>query len=148
MKNKLLVFAVLFISSFTLFGQGKGNISNGIYPFASYIYPCDEPVFIEGVFHEIFDVQSTPSGVFKLRYHINAKGKGVGDWTGAKYEWNDAINETLHLAAGETYSGHQRWRIIGQGGASDFYLNVSIHLTINANGQVTVDYGDFEAECK
>lgn len=130
-----------------------GVVLNERLPFAVFDNFCGEPVFIEGLFHIVISENFSGNGNQHFRFHINAKGKGIGLASGAKYEWNDAINDHLNLTQeGDGCCGNrtitQRLRIIGQGQAPNFLLNFSIHITGNANGDFTVDNFDFSADCK
>ena len=91
------------------------------------------------------------SGNVHFTAHINAKGKGVGLITGAKYEWNEAINESVNFdgSDGATYTGTftQRFRLIGQGRVPDRFMNALFHMTVNANGEVTSFKSEFEDTC-
>ncbi len=145
MKNKILSLCLFLLGSFSLFGQG--NDLNASFPFGGVFFFCDEPVQIDGTYHIISDFNIIGDGRVHGRFHINAKGKGTGLVSGAKYEWNDAINDAFNAAIGVTETFTQNWKVIGQGSATDFTLKQKFHITINANGELTVLRGDFVAEC-
>ena len=79
------------------------------------------------------------------------KGMGVGLTTGAKYEWNDAINDSFHFdtrdGAPYTETFTRSFRLIGQGGVPDRRFNVRFHVTVNANGVVTSFKFEFFDTC-
>lgn len=145
MKNNLFIIGLFLLGSFSLSGQG--NDWNERLPFGGIFVFCDEPVQIDGTYHVIVDFDVNASGNVSFRYHINAKGKGVGLISGAKYEWNDSINDNFNGALGVTETFTQVWKVIGQGQASDFKLKQNFHITVNPNGDTTVLRGDFSAEC-
>jgi hypothetical protein len=146
MKTRfLIVVGAIFCSSF-LFGQGRGLTTNEIFPLYT-VGGCDESVVVTGFLHAIFDIQSSSSGGLKLRYHINAKGRGYGESTGNKYEYSEIQNETIVLGPNQVYTSHIKIRVNGQGGTGDFYLNSDLHITINANGSLSAYFSDVEAEC-
>lgn len=122
--------------------------SDQFQPFSALIDFCGEDIYFEGYFHERFTVTIAANGSFHGKFHINAKGTGVGLSSGATYQWNDSINESFNGNVGETYTFNQSWKIIGQGQAPNFKLNDHFHVTINANGDVTAVVSDFSAECK
>ena len=74
-------------------------------------------------------------------FHINAKGKGTGQTTGASYEWNDVIQDVLHFDGNDgfpaTETARRRFHLIGQGGVPNRILNVDFQFTVNANGTQT-----------
>jgi hypothetical protein len=141
----LIVLAAMFCSTL-VFGQKRGLITNEVYPLYT-MGGCDEPVLVTGFFHAIFDIQSSSAGVMKIRYHVNAKGRGYGEITGDKYEYAEITNETLVLGPNQVYTAHLRVRVSGQGRASDFYLSTDLHITINANGNLSAYFSDAEADC-
>lgn len=124
------------------------KIINEQFPFNALINFCGEDIYFEGVFHVNISENIAANGSFHAKYHINAKGTGVGLSSGATYQWNDSINESFNGNVGETYTFNQSWKIIGQGQAPNFKLNDHFHITINANGDVTAIVSDFSAECK
>jgi hypothetical protein len=74
----------------------------------------------------------------------------VGQSTGAKYEWNDVIQDSFGFDADfapfhETFI--RRFRLIGQGAVPDRRFDVTFHITINANGEVTSFKFDVSDTC-
>lgn len=119
-------------------------------PFAFDVETCDEVVHISGVFHVVVTEAVSPSGNDNFRFHINAKGTGVGATSGATYQWNDAINDTENFrdGPGVVIAAPQTTELIGQGGVSDIHFRARFHVTVNANGELTVLIDEFEAICK
>jgi len=117
-------------------------------PFAFDVATCDEVVHISGVFHGVIAETVSPSGNDNFRFHINAKGIGVGATSGATYQWNDAINDTENFHGGSgVIAAPQTTALIGQGGVSDIHFRVRFHVTVNANGELTVMIDQFDAIC-
>jgi hypothetical protein len=110
-------------------------------PFAFTISNCTELVDVSGTFHQTDQFFVGPGGKQHFRFHINAKGTGVGQQTGARYQWNDRLFDISNVAPVGTvsFTRNDNTRLIGQGGAVDARLAVQIKVTINSNGQVVVD---------
>ncbi len=110
-------------------------------PFAFTVDNCVESVALSGTFHEVFQAFVGPGGKQHFRFHINAKGTGIGQLTGARYQWNDRLFDVTNVAPVGTVSFtlNDRARLIGQGGAPNFTFGTQIKVTVNANGVVTVD---------
>ncbi len=110
-------------------------------PFAFTVTACGEAVDVSGTFHDVIQFFVGPNGKERFRFHINAKGVGIGQVTGARYQWNDRLFDNSNIAAGGTVSTilNDYTRLIGQGGALNARLAVRIKLTVNANGKVVVD---------
>jgi hypothetical protein len=102
---------------------------------------CAEPVDVSGTFHEVAQFFVGPGGKEHFRFHINAKGTGVGQLTGARYQWNDRLFDITNIAPVGTVSFilNDYTRLIGQGGAVDTRFAVQTKVTINANGEIIVD---------
>jgi hypothetical protein len=127
--------------------NANAQSSSQFLPFYSYQNVCGDDVYFEGGFHFIInDVQSV-NGNYHYKYHINAKGTGVGA-SGAKYQWNDAINYSFSANAGTTYTFTQTWSLIGQGAAPNLKMSVTYHFTINANGELTAYVDNYRFTCK
>jgi hypothetical protein len=126
-------------------------VENSRNEFVFFVSPCNgEAIDGSGIFHLKVSSTVTPSGRVNGTFHINAKGTGVGLTTGAKYEWNDVIQESFGFDADEAPihdTVTRRFRLIGQGGVPDRRFDVIFHITINANGKVTSFKFDVSDTC-
>jgi hypothetical protein len=110
-------------------------------PFAFTVANCVELVDVTGTFHPVVQSFVGPGGKELFKFHINAKGTGVGESTAARYQWNDRLFDITNIVPAKTVSFilNDNTRLIGQGGAANARFAVRIKMTINANGEVTVD---------
>jgi hypothetical protein len=110
-------------------------------PFAFAVDNCVETVDLTGTFHEVVQAFVGPGGKTHFRFHINAKGTGVGRLTGARYRWNDRLFDITNIALRGAFSFTQndKARLIGQGSAVNTVVALQIKGTLNAQGVVTVD---------
>jgi hypothetical protein len=110
-------------------------------PFAFTVTTCGEPVDVSGTFHEVVQFFVGPSGKQHFRFHINAKGTGVGQLTGARYQWNDRLFDITNIAPAGAFSFtlNDHTRLIGQGRALNLRLAVRSKVTVTATGRVVVD---------
>ena len=111
-------------------------------PFTFFIDPCNlEAIDGSGIFHAKTSATVSTSGQVTLTFHINAKGKGTGQTTGASYEWNDVIQDVILFDGNDgfpaTETFRQRFHLIGQGGVPNRILNGDFQFTVNANGTMT-----------
>jgi hypothetical protein len=124
-------------------------LENDRNPFSASLFVCTEVVDFTGEFHVKTSFTSSASGNEHFTFHINAKGTGVGQTSGATYQWNDNIVEVVNDAdLPFTLTELQTWKLIGQGAADNFLLKQRFHVTVNANGDVTVVHDTFEVTCK
>ena len=119
--------------------------------FSFDVTECGVTVAVAGTFHAVDAFTSAKSGRASAVSHINAKGTGVAEGTGATYQWNDAINLAQQGTLDEgplTETFTQRTRLVGKGSATDIHFDVTAHVTTNANGEITVLFDDSEVSCK
>ncbi len=121
-------------------------------PFTFFIPPCNlEAIDGSGIFHIKTSATVSTSGQVTLTFHLNAKGKGTGQTTGAKYEWNDLIQDVLHFDGNDgfpaTETARQRFHLIGQGQVPNRVVNVDFQFTVNANGTETQFSAKFVDVC-
>lgn len=110
-------------------------------PFAFSVDNCVETVDLSGTFHEVVQFFIGPGGKEHFKFHINAKGTGVGQLTGARYQWNDRLFDITNAApsGARSFLLNDYARLIGQGAAANLRVAVQIKVTINARGEVRVD---------
>ncbi len=71
-------------------------------------------------------------------FHIHAVGQAAD---GTRYVDNEVtndsttINDPLPFVVSEEVNSH----VIGQGPADDFFLHITLHITVNANGTTTAE---------
>jgi hypothetical protein len=118
-------------------------------PFAFAVDNCVETVDLTGTFHGVTQFFVGPGGKEHIRFHINAKGTGVGRLTGARYQWNDRLFDITNITPKATGSFTQNdyARLIGQGSAVNTDVSFRAKLTVNGQGVVTVDRITARSSC-
>jgi len=119
-------------------------------PFAFSFDNCVETVDVAGTFHGVTQVFVGPNGKEHFRFHINAKGTGVGRTTGARYQWNDRLFDITNVVPSGrgTFTLNDRTRLIGQGAAVNTVVATQIKVTVNGQGNVTVERFRALAVCR
>jgi hypothetical protein len=117
-------------------------------PINSVTIPGD---FCFGVPSETIDVSGTANLVtvvsvpaFHTVFHLNTQGVlGVGETTGTTYHFNSVqvitFNETFPFP--EVVTASFKMQLIGNGAAANVSIEVVTHFTINANGDITAQFG-------
>ena len=86
-----------------------------------------------------------------IKSHFQPQGgEGVGLTTGDKYNPTGVTQEvdTLALTGGATeFTFVNNFRIIGQGPGNNLQVHQLVHVTINANGDVTNTIDNTSVEC-
>lgn len=85
-------------------------------------------------------------------FHFQPQGiTGTGETTGLKYQ---AVGLTQQSFSGSLQNGQlaltfvNNFYIIGQGPGNNFQVHETLHITINADGSVTVSHDNFSATCQ
>jgi hypothetical protein len=122
----------------------------------SVFVPCanngaGELVVFEGNLHILFTFTLNGNHV-SGKFHGQPQGlTGTGTVTGDKYQ---ATGVTQDMFSGSLVNGKytetyvNNFRIIGQGPGNNLLIHEVMHITINANGTVTVYFDKFSADCK
>jgi hypothetical protein len=110
-----------------------------------------EIVDLSGPLHVLMSFTINGNNVSGVQ-HFQPQGiSGTGETTGAKYQATGVTSTTFQQSlqngqASETFIN--RFDIIGQGPGNNFRVHETAHITINANGTVTVNFDNFNVECK
>lgn len=67
----------------------------------------------------------------------SVKGSGTGDASGVTYQVNESVNLTLTLKRASELTLGIRIRLIGPGTVPNGYVTLLLHVTSNANGNIT-----------
>jgi hypothetical protein len=85
--------------------------------------------------------------------HFQPQGlSGAGETTGDKYQATGVTKDTSFKVSFQNGQAQQtfvnNFRIIGTGPGNNFLVHEQAHVTINANGAVTVVHDDLSVACK
>ena len=109
-----------------------------------------EVIEVSGDLHVLSHVTISNSGNFHAKVHFQPMGiSGFGLTTGDKYQATGVTQETFNdnqLPFTDTYINN--FRMIGQGPGNNFMVHQTIHITINANGEVTSEVVNEKISCK
>jgi hypothetical protein len=122
----------------------------------SVFVPCaagsaGEIVDLAGPLHTLISVTINGNNVSGI-FHFQPQGiAGVGETTGQKYHATGITEESFKTAfkngqANLTFVNN--FRIIGQGAGNNFLVHETLHMTINADGSLTVTHDNFSIDCK
>jgi hypothetical protein len=108
-----------------------------------------ETVALSGELHELFHVTISLGGNVVVKTFDNPQGvTGVGLTTGAQYQATGVTQEIFSLRVGATDTFVNEFHVIGQGPDNNFVVREVLHLTINANGELTAQIDNFSVECR
>jgi hypothetical protein len=167
-----LVAIIIMISTFTAITiitptttfqayaqENEGRAVSEIIPFSETLdtTPCenDELVQISGNVHLVGRLVEDETGaVVKFVGHVNYQdAKGVGLTTGNDYVFTYAHNQILNgrLDGTGSFTFPTTSNLIAQGSSESAHhllVHALVHVTINANGEVTAFIDNFSVECR
>ena len=155
MKTKLLSIALIGAFAFLLSGWTTMNNGATHYSFnytesvnwttlntcTNELVDCDGDIHIHG------SVTITPSGNFHLNYHENLQSvTGIGQVTEDTYNYVGIKHWNFNGNVGGTFSKIWNAKMVSNG--NQFNHDINVHITVNANGEVTVVNISDEITCK
>jgi hypothetical protein len=129
-------------------------IANQSIPFAQITFvPCaaggaGELVLLEGTLHVLITETVNGSNA-SLKVHFQPQGAtGTGLTTGDTYRATGVTQE--HTAVGPTFSDTfiNNFKIIGPGPDNNLLIHETVHVTLNANGELTAEILNTSVECR
>jgi hypothetical protein len=122
----------------------------------SVFVPCaaggvGEIVDLSGPLHTLVSITINGN---KISGELHSQPQGIsgsGETTGAKYQATGVTSEsfTVSLQNGQANTTFvNNFRIIGQGPGNNLLVHENTHITVNADGTVTVFHDNFSIDCK
>ena len=110
-----------------------------------------ELVELSGNLHILTSLTTTPNGKVTVRSLFQPQGiSGTGMITGTKYQATGGTQETVvasdPLPFVDTFVNN--FRIIGAGPGNNYLVHETVHVTINAGGEVTAEVDKLSVECR
>jgi hypothetical protein len=108
-----------------------------------------ESVSLTGTMHQTYHITQSSGGAVQVKYQFRPQGvSGTGLITGIKYIGTGVTQEAFSAQAGSNHTFVNSFQMISQGGADNFQVHELVHVTVNANGDVTADIEILRAECR
>ena len=147
-----LLSVLLLLPALVLVPPASAEAENSVFlPTTMSVSSCGgETIELTGTLHLIYSVTNN-SNSDHVRSYSQLRGlTGVGPSTG-QYHASGITTESTNVD-GEgfpfSYTYRNNFRLVGQGPGNNFQVHLGVHVTINANGDVTADISNIEAECK
>jgi hypothetical protein len=109
-----------------------------------------EIIVFQGEQHLVFNETSTANGHLNTKLHWNADDvTGVGQYTGFTYRATGVSQDHTITDADLPYTNTfiNNYHVIGQGQATNADLHETVHVTVDADGNVTAWVTDYNFEC-
>jgi hypothetical protein len=110
-----------------------------------------EIVDLSGPLHTVISFSINGNNV-SGKFNFQPQGiSGTGETTGDKYQATGITQQTFKtsLQSGQVnLTFVNNFRIIGEGPGNNFLVHETMHITINADGTLTVLHDNFSVDCK
>jgi hypothetical protein len=161
MKKNLVPFGLTLFAAALLLLVGAGSAAAETQTFRSQesfsiFVPCANGGLgetVQGIakVHAVFGVTEDGAGGFHVHAQVKYRGSGLGDVTGDTYRFHADVPEfgffadRLNETAGGAFNAAITFSIdvLGMGDAPSLRVTAHAQITVNANGVVTMEKGDF-----
>lgn len=149
MKKLLLFIAVTVALALPVSAQAAATTQS--IPFDTDIVACNgDVIHLSGTLLAVFTETATPSGGFVVSSHFQPQGvAGVDLVTGTMFRGTGLTRDITVVApsGGVTETFVNRFHIQATSGEQSFIVSEVSHITINANGDVTAFFDNFQSTC-
>jgi len=112
------------------------------------IIACNgEPVTLTGTIHVMDHETSSNKGV-NIVFWIDYTLSGIGDVTGARYQGGESYRIQAEQNAASVFSVAITVRLVAQGNIPNTFIDSDLRVTMNANGEPTVERLGDRARCQ
>ena len=152
--SALFAFACLFIAALP---ASAAVTQNDRIPFVQFVFvPCanagaGELLIIGGTLHIVSKLTIDNAGGVHFSFHSQPQGaSGIGQDTGDTYRAVGVTRGNTNISADglpfvDTFVNN--FNMIGTGGGVSFKSHATIHITVNANGDVTANVFNISVTC-
>lgn len=108
-----------------------------------------EFVQLSGMLHILFVTTIDDKGGFHSKFHFQPQGiSGTGFIKGDKYQGTGVTQGSFNGRVGFETTFVNNFKMIGQGPGNNFLIHENVHITVNANGEVTALVDHVSVKCK
>ncbi len=155
-NTTILMFLFAALALFTVPADAAKQVNDVSDINLTVFVPCaaggaGELVDLSGPLHTLITFTINGNNV-SGKTHFQPQGiSGTGETTGDKYQATGVTQESF---TGSFQNGQfsdtfvNNFRIIGQGPGNNFLVHETLHITVNANGTLTVFHDNFSIDCK
>ena len=147
------LFIAFAVAATTAFAQSTTITTNETVPTTgSMLNPCNgDFVTFQGNMNVTNHMTTDASGGTHLKTHVNFQNvSGTGAPSGLNYNVRTTTNETVNDNDGPQYEATiiSSVKLISQGSAPNYFLQIVFHITVNANGETTSTVDETKMECR
>ncbi len=143
-----MAWALIGICSEQTMAQSTSTTTNTEMPFTATLTDCNgQPVVISGTMHMVTQFTTTASG--GTHTHIHTNYQDVSGTSGTTtYRAVSSNHHTFNSSGAQSeFTTIEDVKLISQGPLDNLTIRVTMHTTVNANGQATASFITFEVVC-
>ncbi|MGJ7033951.1 hypothetical protein [Niabella hirudinis] len=146
----VVAVAVLSVSWKATTNEGATNVK---VPYSGDLWsPCtNEMIHLEGDLHLLTNM-TTNDNRMSVKYQLQSQGiSGMGSISGNKYNANGIAKASMNgsLVNGSyTNTINANFNLVSQGSGDNLSVHILLHITVNANGDVTATVENISMDCK
>src|SRR6266513_1946558 len=155
-NTTIMIFLFAALALFTVPANAAKQVNDMSEINLTVFVPCaaggaGELVDLSGPLHTLITFTINGNNV-SGKTHFQPQGiSGIGETTGDKYQATGVTQQSFKTSfqngqANQTFVNN--FRIIGQGPGNNLLVHENAHITINANGTLTVFHDNFSVDCK
>lgn len=158
MKRRIFLTALILACSLATsisfappraFAQATTITDNQTVPIDFIATACNgETATISGTSHVVVHLTTTPDGHTTFKTHIQFQLSGTSA-SGITYNANETVdsNEITNAGGAQVLTSVGQLHLISQGSTDNLVVRTTIHVTVNANGQITSTSFEFTTDC-
>jgi hypothetical protein len=149
LTGALALTALMTAAPVTAASNEGADVVNHV-PITFLLTSCSgEPVAIVGDMRVLSHIHDDGNGAFHARFSGGQDGSGVGQVSGDVYQFSSVFGFSVNgLGSPSVQSFEMKSHLNTAGPNNNTYLHTTFHITINANGDVTVVNVDTRADCQ
>ena len=148
----VMTLTLAAVTVFPAYAQGISFHDREIVPFETFVIACNgEEVFLSGELLLISHTTIDAHGAFHSEFTLVPRHvRGVGSLSGTQYKavggHRSHFNEDSDFAP-FNFTNTDMFNLVSQGGSDNLQGKFTIHVTVNANGEVTAEVENFSEKC-
>ena len=145
-----ILFTLCAAQSEAVMAQATTTTTNLVLPLNTVVSGCDgQSVTLSGEIHIVTHVTNNPNGGILIKEHSNYQDvSGVGQPITLTYRGVSSNNTVFNNSMPQSeFTVIDQVLLISQGPTDNLQIHVTMHFTINANGQTTAVVEEVRVEC-
>ena len=137
-RLRYLIAALALLALAAVAGTAGAGTTSFSFPINFPVSACGTTIQLTGSLHSVSTVTENSGGGLLLSFTTNPQGVTGVDANGVSYQGTGVTTFTATFNGAATLTFVNNFRLISQGTTPDFIVMEVVHVTLDANGVVTV----------